>query len=241
MTIYLYSKSDSKFLNLKSSVKTAGLKRQRTRHGIGSSDGDAEFQYESPVGTSPSGGVSDTVTIHNGEFVYNDCDLSFDSRVGEISICRTYRSQIQTLLDQQDPTEATEPFGSGWFFDAGMYLEVSHKHLRLWNSQGVYFDYLFDYAGKGQFIQIKRNDNIDEETSAYEITDRNRNQIHFNIDGTLRFLKDRFGNKFEYEYNEKAQLVKIKDCMQKNYWFCSLFIDCPAFIFLDIFNGTGAA
>lgn len=207
------SKINAEVLNLKFSIKTSGLKRQRLRFGAGGLEGDTEFPYESPVGTSPSGGAQGSVTLHNGEFVIDNCDLSFPSRVVNVAVCRTYRSQVQSLLDTDDTNEAVEPLGPGWFLDAGAHLEVSHKHLRFWNGNGVYYDYMFDFSGKGQFIFITRNDVITDEQSAYEIRDRHRNYIHFNIDGTLRFYKDRFGNKYEYKYNEKAQLVKIKDCL----------------------------
>lgn len=203
----------AKVVNLKFAIKTAGLKRQRLRFGAASLKGDTEFSQESTVQTSPKGAVLNTVTLHNGEFVYKNCDLSFPSREEELSVCRSYRSQVQSLMDPKDETEAIEPFGPGWFFDAGVHLEVGEKHLRFWDSTGAYHDYPFQRAGKGQFIFITLNDTISKTQSAYEIRDRHRNYYHFNIDGTLRFYIDRFNNKFEYEYNEKAQLVKIKDCL----------------------------
>jgi hypothetical protein len=205
------------FSNVFITVRAAGLKRKRLRFGTYSADGDNEFAYESPVGTSPTGGALNSIILHNGEFVTNECDLSFPSRARTISTCRVYRSQVKSMLDPENQFEVSEPFGPGWFFNAGMYLEVAYRHLRFWDDQARYYDYPFQYAGKGQFIFITVTRDITDDRSAYEIKDRHGNVCHFNIDGTLRFINDRLGNKYRYEYNEQAQLVTIKDCMHPNH------------------------
>ncbi|MFZ6009833.1 MAG: hypothetical protein ACOYXT_05735 [Bacteroidota bacterium] len=200
--------------NVMIAVKTAGRKRKRLRFGDGSLDGDTEFTFESPVATSPTGGLAQSITLHNGEFMLNRCDLNFPSRVKDISVCRTYRSQLKSVVDPDNEYDVPEPFGPGWILDAGIYLEVAHKHLRYWDDHGVCFDFPYQYPGKGQFVFMTVNRDITADQSAYEMRDRHGNVYHFNIDGTLRFIKDRFKNRYDYEYNEKAQLVKIKDCMQ---------------------------
>lgn len=202
--------------HLKFSIETAGLKRQRLRFGAAALEGDTEFQYESPAGTSRFDGAQETVCLHNGEFILDDCDISFNSRVGTTDILRTYRSQLQSLMDPDDRTDVADLFGPGWFLEAAMYLEVAHKHIRFWDGSGAYFDYLFDFSGPGQFLFITRNTVITTDQSAYEIRDRHRNYLHFNIDGTLRYQIDRFGNKREFKYNEKAQLIEIRDCILPN-------------------------
>lgn len=209
--------------NLKFHIKTAGLKRERQNIKVGNT-GSAKIQslYESPVGTSPAGGYADTITLHNGELVYDNPDIEFPSRIGELSISRTYRSQLTSLLDPDNELGATEPLGPGWFLDVCQYLEVNHKHLRLWDGTGMYFDYPYKYVGKGQFLFITNHDEISDLQSAWEIKDRNANVYHFNPDGTLRFFINRHGHKYTYHYNELAQLIKIKDCMHADHRYLEM-------------------
>jgi|GEM_PF-5136798 len=207
------SKVHAHFLGYRFAVKVSGLRRQRLRYGSGGVEGDSEFLYESPVGTSPVGGAHDSVTLATGEFIFDRCDIGFDSRVDSVEACRTYRSMVQSLQNEDDDTDVVEPFGAGWFADFGLHLEVHHQYLRLWDGTGVYYDFPQRFPGKGQFIHILEHETINADQSAFMIRDRHRNYFHFNIDGSLRYYIDRLGNKFEYRYNGKGQLVEIRDCL----------------------------
>ncbi|MEL7004990.1 MAG: hypothetical protein AAFN93_19955, partial [Bacteroidota bacterium] len=212
VSILPQTKLRAEVAHLKLTIKTAGLERERLRYGAGSVNGDTEYAYESPVNTSPLGGVNNSVYLHSREFNHVRQDLAFPSRTGLLSIIRHYRSQVLSNSYQNDHSYS-EPIGPGWFLESMQYVEVGHRHLRWWDGTGGYFDFPFQYVGKGVFAFITLNDTITADQSAVEIRDKNRNTTHFNIDGTVRFYKDRFGNKYTYEYSERGQLIKIRDCI----------------------------
>src|SRR5207247_4990049 len=51
-----------------------------------------QSMLDSPVGTSPRGGLGQSVLLHNGEFLYHAGDLSFATAAGQIAFSRQYRS-----------------------------------------------------------------------------------------------------------------------------------------------------
>lgn len=182
--------------SLSFSVPVAGKVRSR------SVVNHSELMQEAPTGSSISEGVQNTVMVHSGEFMQSYCDLQFSSRQGNISVCRTYRSQVVSN------TPEYEPLGPGWFLDADSFLTAG-KPMNWW--QMGRSTELFISRAKGQFFVMSYRQVIDQDSSAYEIYPKEGGKIHFNTDGSLRFVENRLGEKVKYEYNEKGQLFKITD------------------------------
>ena len=131
--------------------------------------------------------------------------------MGQIALTRTYRSQVASTADEANPYEEREPLGPGWLLDAAGCLEVSRKHLRLWDGSGSYVDLPYDRAPRGAFLTLERRTAVTADQSAYEITDPQKNVTHYDVDGAPRFFRDRRGNRTEYEYDAWRRLMKIKD------------------------------
>ncbi|MEQ9219118.1 MAG: RHS repeat-associated core domain-containing protein [Cyclobacteriaceae bacterium] len=183
-------------------VPTRGRRRHRRLIG------DTEMMQESPVDTSEMGGVNDTVMLHCGEFVYSVCDISFRTRRDDISVCRTYRNQVVS----QNPEY--EPLGPGWFLDVDDLITIG-GFTRFWESGRADDLFGMNHFGsirpKGLFYNLRWNQTIGQNQSAIEIEKIHGDKIHFNTDGSIRFLEDRSGDRVSYVYDEKGRLERITD------------------------------
>ncbi len=172
---------------------------------------ETEMLQEAPVGTSPSAGVNNTVDLQSGEYIENSCDLQFASRIGTLSVCRTYRSQVVS----ENPEY--EPLGPGWFLDTDSFITLGSFN-QLWRSGRSDDLYLNHHLGslhpKGLFFDIQWKSVIDLQNSAIEMHDINGSKTHFNTDGSVRFLEDRHGYRFNFVYDEKGRLIRITDSME---------------------------
>ena len=199
-------------------LPVSGLRRERLT--AGAAGKEREILRESPTGTSPQGGIDGSIVIHNGEFLWETCDLQFPGRHRPFRLCRTYRSQVKSLQDRKNLQEKREPLGPGWYCDGVPHLDVAPLHARLWDGTGGFVDFPHDHVPPGHFVFFKQNTDLDDDTSAYQIRDPQRNEMHFNPDGSLRFVKDRYGQKTHYEYDVKGRLSRIIDSLStaKDRW-----------------------
>jgi RHS repeat-associated protein len=176
----------------------------------------SESIQEPVAGTAARAGASDSVLVHNGEFVYCHDDLNFAVRGGSFHCRRTYRDHLLT----------EGPFGPGWIFEHAAFLDVSNTYtIRMCDPTGIFNDFPADgtWTPKGRFLKFAVHYNLDSNTSAFQITDAHKNVIHFNIDGSMRFTRDRFGNPVvQYSYNDAGQLSQIQDAHNRvvalDYW-----------------------
>jgi RHS repeat-associated protein len=169
-----------------------------------------ESIQEAAVGTTPRAGASGTVNVRNGEFVLGRDDLNFATRYGALHFGRVYRDHLLTegLL------------GPRWCFEHGAFLDLyrglfPNCPVTRCDASGLFDDFVApaQLTPKGRFLRLDTtNLAIDADTSAFEITDAHKNVTHFNLDGSLRFVRDRLGNTIvEYSYNARGQLTLITD------------------------------
>jgi RHS repeat-associated protein len=192
------------------SIATAGPIRNRILAG------ESVTNQEPPEGDANTAGYQGTVLTHSGEFVKQWFDLEFLSRNSSLRVARTYRSQVASAAPED------EPLGPGWFLESHSFLTVG-RFMKLWQSGRSDDLYLGHHLGrvrpKGLFFDFREDLTIDHNNSAYEIRLKEGGKIHFNTDGTLRFIEDRLRERVEYEYNERGQLFRIKDPMDPvNRW-----------------------
>ena len=177
-----------------------------------------EAVQESPVASTPASGAGDTISLASGEFVFRATDLEIPCRRKPLLWGRAYRSGLMHK----------GPLGPGWTLFHGDYLTFGPNNRMRWNNGiGRFEDFCyFDNAAVpfGQFVEVDWHvtDTIDDTTSPIVAIDSQRNETHFNEDGSLRFWVDRFGNKIKYTYNEKGQLTTVTDVHRRtltlNYW-----------------------
>lgn len=161
---------------------------------------------EAPTGSAISAGAAGTLLAHSGEFRYTVCDLDYVSRAGEITFRRTFRSA----------SRLNGPLGPGWFAEFAQYLDVSGDYWINWiDSRGVRSTLIPSLMPRGYFVDFTYNYAITPDQSAYQIMDAHRNVLHFHPDGALRFVQDRFGNRTQYDYNEKGLVIRITDCHKR--------------------------
>jgi|GEM_PF-4325535 len=158
--------------------------------------------------TSPQDGYGGTVLVHNGEFVATAIDITLKSRAGELTFSRTWRCH----------TEGEGPLGPGWYPEHADFLDLSDpRGFRWYGSNGRLDDFTFGPAmhseepPKGYFVKLTKNIHVTADQSPVEIMDPHRNEIHFNLDGSLRFHRDRMGNRTAFRYDEKGRLAGIAD------------------------------
>jgi len=192
------------------SVPTVGIKRQRILIG------NSMAMQEPPTGSRSYAGAQDTVLPHSGEFVRQWFDLQFASRHTTLRVGRTYRSQVASLAPEE------EPLGPGWYLDTHAFLTVG-RFLKWWHSGRSDDLYLYHHLGpvrpKGLFFDFSINSVIDQNTSAYEIHFKEGGKLHFNSDGSLRFIENNLRERIEYQYNEQGRLFRITDPMDSaNRW-----------------------
>jgi YD repeat-containing protein len=178
--------------------------------------GATEALQESPAGNTPAAGAAGTVSLASGELVYRTVDLELECRHGPLQWGRTYRSLLS----------AAGPLGPGWTLDHGDFLDLGDDWRFRWlQGSGRYDDCGWFASGTfppGSFYDLQWSFDVDDDTSPFLVLDPHRNELHFNADGSLRFVRDHVGNKTRYDYDAAGRLVTIADVhgrtTQLEYW-----------------------
>jgi RHS repeat-associated protein len=175
---------------------------------------DHGSEQENWVGSTPFAGAEATVQVRTGEFVYAHCDLDFRSRPSIFTMKRTWRGHLY----------AENVLGPGWSLEHTDRLELSRRYgLRWIMGDGRVLELPNPYdPPPGQYIEIRTNSYLDDDTSAFEIEGPHKTVMHFNIDGTLRFVRDRVGNRVTCVHDDSGRLIKLTDAMKRevtlDYW-----------------------
>ena len=176
--------------------------------------GGVESALEAPTGTSPRGGAGGTTLLHSGEVLYEIADLTFATAHGHLALARRYRSHA---------AQVDGPLGPGWFLAMTPSLDVSQMNstyfIRVFDGGGRVDDYYLgdplcfqcDFAPRGFAWKLTFGQAIDDNNSAYILYDAHGAETHFHVDGTLRFIRDRWGLKTIYAHDEAGRLVRITD------------------------------
>jgi RHS repeat-associated protein len=186
-------------------------------HRIDRRTGIAGLVQESPTGTTPASGASGTISLSTGEFIYRTVDLEVMHPISPLSFGRTYRSQIRS---------SGGPLGPGWTLDHGEFLKINSSYFFRWfDASGRFADFPMmtgSYRPYGQLFDVQWNFTVDDTTSPFVITSAHADQIHFNADGSLRFVLDTNGNKCQYGYDTYGKLSSITDSLGRvttlEYW-----------------------
>lgn len=180
---------------------------------------------DNATGTSVRGGAYNNVVLKTGEFTLDRCDLNFTTRAGEVMLCRSYRN----FLDSDGP------LGPGWFFSPFEWLDVAHgggeESVVYWHHGSGRVDHFkssYWYGGadstgrhdysppRGLLYGLANGWTVDNASGAFTISDGQGGTTAFNPDGSIRFVRDRFDNYTRYHYNERAQLIRITDCHDRD-------------------------
>jgi RHS repeat-associated protein len=162
---------------------------------------DAPVLEESPVGAGAAGGVGESVLLHSGEFRHSARDLDFVTRAAAFEFGRTYSSHLRT----------DGPLGPGWALEHFSFLDLTGPAVRWAGGDGRVWEFANDRSPPGLFLTLTRNTAIDDDRSPYELMDAHRDVVHFHWDGSLRFVRDRNGNRLRYAYDGRGRLAQITD------------------------------
>lgn len=197
-------------------------RKARTRDRVAASAAspvpDVIASLDSPAGTTPFDGVGSTVGVQSGEFVLDAVDLSIPTRIGTLSVQRFYRSQSTDSGDDE-----TSPLGEGWFLGWDEHLDVSSRWTRWHTTEAHPVDFAPGFGADplrpGYLVRLERRQVHSSDDSPYVIVDGEGNETHFHADGSLRFRRDRQGNRFDCEYDLEGRLTRIYDCIDRSRYF----------------------
>ena len=157
---------------------------------------------ESATLTSPTEGYDQSVYPLSGELIRFTTDLSFQSRPGSLAISRAYRS----MLDEGGI------FGPGWhaIYEARVDLAQAWG-TRVLDHFGRLDDFVDGETPRGLFQELRFSSVVSADTGVAFLYGPQRDEIHFNADGTLRLHKDRMENITRFAYDKDGRLARIED------------------------------
>ncbi|MFC7623789.1 polymorphic toxin-type HINT domain-containing protein [Microlunatus sp. GCM10028923] len=149
-------------------------------------------------GSPPTTGYSDDpVNTATGNFIENECDLTFPGATAELGLTRTYNSLNQKL----------GAFGRGWssWAEAGLTLTDEAARLRLSDGREVVFPRLGDSWDRatGENLWLAR------EESRYVVTNSAGLRWDLRADGRLLTTSTGPGTKITYWYDDEGRLVSL--------------------------------
>ncbi|MFA4842824.1 MAG: RHS repeat-associated core domain-containing protein [Candidatus Omnitrophota bacterium] len=142
----------------------------------------------------------DPVSVHNGDFVYQNNDISIPSRAIPTEIKRTYKSQ----------SRYNNRFGYGWD------ISYNKKIISLCNGDLYYLNaelnrYRFIYVDGTNYISPKGvyDKIVQNPDGTYTLTDQHGTASQFDQNGLLTEIKDRNNNSLHFSYEAGGKLPII--------------------------------
>jgi RHS repeat-associated protein len=168
--------------------------------------GPTRTVQETSVQSSATVGFEKVMHPASGEVIRISTDLTFQTRPDNFIFSRSYRSML----------EQGGMFGPGWqsIFDSE--LQVSERWgFRLLDGYGRSYDFNGFDTPRGMFDRMYSTNGITPDQGLYYLMDPQRNEIHFNADGSLRLHKDRMDNYTRFDYNTTGYLIRITDPLNR--------------------------
>jgi RHS repeat-associated protein len=161
---------------------------------------------ETVVGTSPTAGLDGCCVVPSGEVVRYTTDLTWETRPGNAVVARAYRSVLA----------GSGAFGPGWhaLFEAQLDLGTSWGY-RLLDTFGRVHDFVGGVTPRGVFDELLFHPDVGPDHGIAYLFGPQRDEVHFNVDGSLRLIRDRRGNVTRFDYDSRAHLVKITDPLRR--------------------------
>lgn len=157
---------------------------------------------EAVSGTTPYNGFDGSIQLCSGEMLRSVTDLSFTTRGGSVLFARTYRDHLL----------GSGMLGPGWILLHEAMADTSRPWgTTLLDGHGRLFDVVNARLPDGLYITITRHYTLDADHGTVEVKDRFGTSAHYHIDGTLKFIEDTNGNRTSFTWNERAQLIELKD------------------------------